>query len=156
MLLLKIFFIHSGSADDDTIEFRRSSREADSSIAIVHRPGDSKIIYRTSVSRNGATRYIRNLLTGLEHDIDPCLQVQIMSAIAPCVLYKTSDIKSNVYVRESIEESLEDLFNHHVTFTNPPAEDEEEDYEGEYEEEEVEDPQNPYADMPALVPSYYA
>ena len=155
MLLLKIFFIHAKtSADDDTIEFRRSSRDADSSIEIIYQPGDSKTIYRTNVSRNGATRYIRNMLQGLEHDIDPCVHVQVMSSMSPCVLYKTSDIKSNIYIRESIEESLEDLFNHRVTFTNPPVDEEEE--EDEYEEEETEDPQNNYMGTSPFVPSYYA
>ena len=152
MLLLKVFFIHSkANENDDTIEFRVPPRSYDQSIEIIHRPNDSKTVYKTYVSRNGAIRYIRNLLAGLEHDVEPCTQVQIMSAIAPSVLYNTKDIRSNVYVRESIEESLEDLFNHPVTQTPPPVEEVEED-----EEDEDEDPENEYEGMPALVPSYYA
>jgi hypothetical protein len=153
MLLLKIFFIHAKpNAKDDTIEFRRSSRDVDSAIDIVHRPSDSKTTYTTYVSRNGAIRYIRNLISGIEHDVDPCLQVQFMSAIAPSVLYSTSDIKENIYIRESIEESLEDLFNHRVTFANPPPAPEDVEEENADDEDPEEDP---YADMPALVPSYY-
>lgn len=154
MLLLKIFFIHAkANADDDTIEFRVPPRSYDQSIEIIHRPNDSKTIYKTYVSRNGAIRYIRNLLAGLEYDVDPCVQVQIQSSISPDVLYKTSDIKNNIYLRESIEGSMEDLFNHRVTFANPPVEVEEVE---EDEEAEDEDPENEYAGMPSLVPSYYA
>jgi hypothetical protein len=121
----------------------------------VHRPSDCKTTYKTYVSRNGALRYIRNLLAGIEHDIDPCMHVQIMSAVAPSVMYKTTDIKENIYIRESIEESVEDLFNHRVTFTNPPVEEEEvEEYAGV--DEVDEDPEDPYAGMPSLIPSYYA
>jgi hypothetical protein len=150
MLLLKIFFIHAkANADDDTIDFRVHPRSYDNSIEITHRPSDSRTIYKTYVSRSGAIRYIRNLLAGLEHDVEPCTQVQITSAIAPSVLYNTKDIQTNVYVRESIEESLEDLINHPVTITPPPAVVEEED------PEDPEDPEDEYAGMPALVSSYY-
>jgi hypothetical protein len=143
MLLLKIYFIHdSEEKADDVVEFRTSSRDNDSTIEVKHTPGETKTTYKSWLSRNGAIRYVRNLIAGLSRDVDPCDKIQIMSSMAPCVLYSVKDLQADVYLRETIEESVEDLFNHRVAFVPAPVEEDEDPVEDEY------------ADMPALVPAY--
>ena len=146
MMLLKIYFIHESDKADDVVEFRSSSRDNDSTIEIKHTPGETKTTYKSWVSRNGAIRYVRNLVAGLSRDVDPCDKIQIMSSMAPCVLYSVKDLQADVYLRETIEESVEDLFNHRVAFVPAPVEDED--------PVEVEEEEDEYADMPPLVPTY--
>lgn len=98
------FFIQKEGQDDNVISiFSMNDRGMHDMYKIVYKPHDSASSYTFYYNRYRLMSYIYNLLQTLGSDIEPFSYIQVMTSVAPTVMYNIPDLSDSDRRNEIME-----------------------------------------------------
>lgn len=100
------FFIQKDGQSDNVISiFNMGDRGMHDMYKVTYKPHDTSCSYTFYYTRYRLMNYVHNLLQTLNSDIEPFSHIQVMTLVAPTVLYDIADL-GDTETRSEIMESL--------------------------------------------------